>query len=98
MSILSENDAKAILDKVLALSVADEVTAALAGTREGNVRFALNNITTSGVVENIELAITSSFGTRSGTTTANQFDDASLERAVRASEALLDYLPISMIV
>ena len=93
MSILSENDAKAILDKVLALSVADEVTAALAGTREGNVRFALNNITTSGVVENIELAITSSFGTRSGTTTANQFDDASLERAVRASEELARLAP-----
>jgi predicted Zn-dependent protease len=93
MSILSENDAKAILDKVLALTVADEVTAALAGTREGNVRFALNNITTSGVVENIELAITSSFGTRSGTTTANQFDDASLERAVRASEELARLAP-----
>jgi predicted Zn-dependent protease len=93
MSILSENDAKAILDKVLAFSNADEVTAALAGTREGNVRFALNNITTSGVVENIELAITSSFGTRSGTTTVNQFDDASLERAVRASEDLARLAP-----
>src|SRR5690606_28701008 len=88
MSILTEDQAKAILEKVIALSKADEVTAVLAGARKGNIRFALNNITTSGIVEDLDLFVTSSFGTRSGTTTANQFDDASLERAVRRSEEL----------
>src|SRR5690606_9101796 len=78
---------------VIALSKADEVTAVLAGARKGNIRFALNNITTSGIVEDLDLFVTSSFGTRSGTTTANQFDDASLERAVRRSEELARLAP-----
>ena len=50
MSIFTEQDARAILDKVVALSKADECTATLAGAVNGNIRFALNNVTTSGVV------------------------------------------------
>ena len=93
MSILTEDQAKAVLEKVIALSKADEVTAVLAGSREGNIRFALNNITTSGIVDNLDLFVTSSFGMRSGTTTVNQFDDPSLERAVRRSEELARLAP-----
>ena len=41
MSILTEAQAKAILDKVIALSTADECTASLTGSVDGNIRFAL---------------------------------------------------------
>ena len=58
MSILTEAQAKAILDKVIALSKADECTAVLAGSINGNIRFALNNVSTSGIVDNTELAVT----------------------------------------
>src|SRR5690606_12520789 len=51
MIILTEAQAKAILDKVIALSKADECSASLSGSVEGNIRFALNNVSTSGIVE-----------------------------------------------
>jgi predicted Zn-dependent protease len=93
MSILTEAQAKAILDKVIKLSTADECTAQLAGSIDGNIRFALNNISTSGVVDNIDLAVQVAFGKRSGVATINQFDDASLERVVRRAEELAKLSP-----
>ncbi|HST91089.1 MAG TPA: TldD/PmbA family protein [Brevundimonas sp.] len=86
MTIMTRDEAKAILDKVIALSTADECTAQLGGSKEGNIRFALNNVSTSGVVSNANLAVTSSFGRRVGTATINEFDDAALARVVRRAE------------
>ncbi|MFT3754904.1 MAG: TldD/PmbA family protein [Pseudoxanthomonas sp.] len=93
MSILTEAQAKAILDKVVALSKADEITASLAGSIEGNIRFALNNVSTSGIVDNVELGVQVAFGKRVGSATINQFDDASLERVVRRAEDLAQLAP-----
>jgi predicted Zn-dependent protease len=93
MSILTEAQAKAILDKVIKLSTADECTAQLTGSIDGNIRFALNNISTSGVVDNTDLAVQVAFGKRSGVATINQFDDASLERVVRRAEELAKLSP-----
>lgn len=93
MSIFTEQEAKAILDKVIALSKADECTATLAGAVDGNIRFALNNVSTSGVVSNAELAVQVAFGKRVGTASINEFDDASLERVVRRAEDLAKLAP-----
>src|SRR5690606_21756535 len=93
MSILTEEQAKAILDKVLALSQADECTATLSGSVQGNIRFALNQVSTSGIVSNAQLIVQSAFGKREGITTINTFDDESLERVVRRSEELARLAP-----
>jgi len=93
MSILSESQAKAILDKVIALSTADQTSAQLAGGVTGNVRFARNDISTSGIVDDTDLAVQVAFGKRVGTASINQFDDASLERVVRRAEALAKLAP-----
>ena len=93
MSIFTEQEAKALLDKVLALSKADECTVSLSGSVDGNIRFALNNISTSGIVSNADLAVQSSFGKRVGTATINEFDDAALERVVRRAEELARLAP-----
>jgi predicted Zn-dependent protease len=93
MSIYSETDAKKILDKVIALSKADECTASLDGSIEGNVRYALNNVSTSGTVSNAELGVQVAFGKRSGTATINEFDDASLARVVARAEELARLAP-----
>ncbi|MCA0393745.1 MAG: TldD/PmbA family protein [Proteobacteria bacterium] len=93
MSIFTEAEAKAILDKVMALSKADECTASLSGGTSGNIRFALNDVSTSGIVDNVQLAVQSSFGKRTGTATINEFDDASLERVVRRAEDLARLAP-----
>jgi len=93
MSIYTEQQAKAILDKVIALSKADECTATLEGSIDGNIRFALNNVSTSGVVENTSLMVQVAFGKRVGSASINEFDDASLERVVRRAEDLARLAP-----
>jgi predicted Zn-dependent protease len=93
MTIFSEDQARAILTKVVGFSKADECTAQLTGSTNGNIRFALNNVSTSGIVDNAELAVQVAFGKRVGIATINQFDDASLERVVRRAEDLARLAP-----
>lgn len=93
MSMMSEAQARKILDKVLELSKADECTVSLTGTIDGNVRFALNNVSTSGIVSNLALAVQSSFGKRVGIATINEVDDAALARVVQRAEELAKLAP-----
>ena len=93
MSIYTEQQAKAILDKVIALSTADECTATLEGSIDGNIRFALNNVSTSGVVQSTSLMVQVAFGKRVGSASINEFDDAALERVVRRAEDLARLAP-----
>jgi predicted Zn-dependent protease len=93
MSIFNEADARAILDKVIKLSKSDECTATLEGKVEGNVRFALNTVSTSGIVSDCTLAVNATYGKRSGTATTNAFDDASLASVVRRAEELARLAP-----
>jgi len=93
MGIFTEEQARGILTKVVALSKADECTAQLSGSIDGNIRFALNNISTSGIVSNTDLEVQVAFGKRVGTATINAFDDASLERVVRRAEDLARLAP-----
>jgi len=93
MSIFTEQEARAILDKVVKLSKADECTAQLTGSIDGNVRYALNSVSTSGTINNTDLAVQVAFGKRIGTATINEFDDASLEKVVRRAEELARLAP-----
>lgn len=93
MGILSEQEAKAILEKVVKLSKADECSAQLTGSVTGNIRYALNSVSTSGTVDDMQLAVQVAFGKRIGTATINEFDDASLEKVVRRAEELARLAP-----
>ncbi|MEO7200243.1 MAG: TldD/PmbA family protein [Dokdonella sp.] len=93
MSMYTEKDAKAILDKVIKLSKADQCSASFAGSVSGNIRYALNSVSTSGIVSDADLAVTAQFGKRSGSATINEFDDASLEKVVRRAEELARLAP-----
>jgi len=93
MSILNEAQARTILDKVVALSTADECTATLTGSTRGNIRFALNDVSTSGIVNDTELGVQVAFGKRVGTATINEFDDAALARVVSRAEDLARLAP-----
>lgn len=90
---LDEREARAILDKALRLSQADECSVRLSGSTGGNIRYARNTVTTAGARRNTSLGITASFGKRSGSTSVNEFDDASIERAVRRAEELARLAP-----
>ena len=93
MSNFAEQDARAILEKVVASSKADECTARLAGAINGNIRFALNNVSTSGMVSDASLEVQVAFGKRVGIATINEFDDASLSARVRRAEELARLAP-----
>ena len=93
MAILSRSEAKKILDKVLKYSKAEAASAQLSGAETGNIRYARNSVSTSGVVNDIELAVEARFGKKSGIATINEFSDASLEKVMRRAEELAKLSP-----
>ncbi len=93
MAIMTEQQAKELLARVLELSEADECECNLSGSNEGNIRYARNTVTTAGEVSDITLAVQSSFGKKTGVATINEFDDASLKRVVQRSEQLARLAP-----
>jgi len=93
MSMLNEQEAKKLIDKVLAFSKADEINVAVSGGRVGNIRYARNTVSTSGEADNLSLVVTSFFGKRSGTATINEFDNASLEKTVQRAEEIARLAP-----
>ena len=93
MALLTQDESKALLQKVMSYSKADECVAGLSGEEGGNIRYALNAVSTAGDSSTLSLAVTSSYGKKSGTATINEFDDASLEKVVRRSEELAQFSP-----
>jgi len=93
MPLLSKDEARALLEKVIGYSKADACEANLNGSDGGNIRYARNTVTTSGSESNLSLAVQSSFGKKSGTATINEFDEASLEKVVRRAEELARLAP-----
>jgi predicted Zn-dependent protease len=93
MKILTKEEAKKIIDKVLAYSKADEMSVNLNGGRTGNIRYARNTVSTSGESENQSLAVTAVYGKKSGTATINECEDASLEKTVRRAEEIARLAP-----
>jgi predicted Zn-dependent protease len=93
MKFLSPEETRRIADKVLALSKADECTVSLSGSRDGNIRYARNSVSTAGLVENTQLTVTVAFGKKQGTAAINELDDASLEKLVRRAEDVARLAP-----
>ena len=93
MAILSKEEAQTLLKKVLAYSKADECTVSLNGSDSGNIRYALNAISTSGDISTLSLAVNSTFGKKTGTASINEFDDESLKKVVQRAEELAQLAP-----
>ncbi len=93
MKILNQEETRRITDRVMALTKADECTVTLTGSRTGNIRYARNNVSTAGLVDNAQLSVSVAYGKRQGTATINEFDDKSLEKVVRRAEDLARLAP-----
>ena len=91
--IWTREQSKALTDRALSFSKAEETQVSLNGGDRANVRFARNSATTSGASSGYSLAIMAKFGKKAGTVTAAEFDDASLQRAVRNAEEIARLSP-----
>ncbi|WP_316821765.1 TldD/PmbA family protein [Pedobacter gandavensis] len=93
MAILSKEEAQAILKKVLSYSTADSCELSLNGSDGGNIRYARNAVSTAGQINVMNLAVSSTFGKKTGVATINEFDDASLKKVVKRAEELAMLAP-----
>lgn len=93
MSILTRTEAETLLKKVIGYSKAEACEVTLTGSDSGNLRYALNAVSTSGGMSKSSLAVRSFYGKKEGTATINEFDDASLMKTVKRSEELAQLAP-----
>lgn len=93
MAILSKEESKQILEKVISMSKADGLIANLGGNNSGNIRYARNTVSTAGENSDVTLGVQAYYGKKSGVATINEFDTASLEKTVRRAEELAKLAP-----
>lgn len=93
MTELNEAQARELLAKAVKLSKADAFEMNIGGNIGGNIRYARNTVSTAGAAQDLNLAVQSFYGKRSGVATANQFDDDTILRAIRRSEELAQLAP-----
>lgn len=93
MAEMNEQEMRRLLERALSYSKAEACEANIFGARGGNIRYARNSVSTAGANDDTTLVVQSNFGTRTGTVTLNEFDDASVERGVRRSEELARLAP-----
>src|SRR4051794_7401779 len=91
--VWSREQAKALTDRALSFSKAEETQVVLTGGDRANVRFARNSVTTAGASTGYSLAISATVGQKTGTVTASEFTDASLQRAARNAEEIARFSP-----
>lgn len=92
-AILTREECQAIVEKVSRLSRADGWEVNLGSNVTGNTRFAANQLSTSGFVDNAQFGVESYFGPKHAIVTSNDLSDASIERVVRESERLARLAP-----
>ena len=91
--ILSEQESQNLVDKVLSFSKAEGCEINIGSNVTGNVRFAANQLSTSGAQEDAQLVVQSSFGPKHAVVTTNDFSDGSVRRVVEESERLAHLAP-----
>ncbi|MEO7999190.1 MAG: metallopeptidase TldD-related protein, partial [Gemmatimonadaceae bacterium] len=91
--VLNKADAEALVTRAIKFSKSDAVRVSVNSGRETNLRFADNQISTSGVTTNTTIRIQSVFGKRKASVVTNDRTDEGLRRAVESSEALAKLAP-----
>ena len=92
-AVMPRDQAQALVEKVVKMSKADEISVNLTSGYQADVRFAANQMSTSGGVVNGQIAVQSAFGKKHAAAVTNDFSDDSLRRTVEQSEALAKLSP-----
>lgn len=90
---LSREEAERLTARILSFSKAEQARVNLSSSQEGNIRFAVNQVSTAGDTADLTIVVTSAFGKRVASATTNRTDDASLRRVVETSERLARLAP-----
>jgi predicted Zn-dependent protease len=90
---LSRDEAKALTDRILSFSKADETRVNIRSGWTGNTRYAGGQVTTSGDSANTVVTVLSTIGKKRGSATTNVLDDESLRRTVDLSARLARLSP-----
>jgi predicted Zn-dependent protease len=92
--LLSEKETKAICEKLLGYTKAEDAEVSVGSTDLSHLRFAANMFTTSGRRENANASITVWIDKKRGSASANDIDDASLKMAAQEAERLARISPV----
>ncbi len=92
-AVMTEAEARQVVDKIKGLSKADEVIVNVGGGYQADVRFAANQMSTAGGVWNQQIAVTSVMGKKHATAVTNDMSEESLKRVVEQSETLTRLSP-----
>ncbi|NIM90768.1 MAG: TldD/PmbA family protein [Candidatus Aminicenantes bacterium] len=91
--ILSKEETKKILERVLKLCKADSARVSLSGEEEKLVRYANNMVFTNLSKSTMNLGISVAFENKKGNSSTNQFDEDSLKKCVQRAEQIAKYAP-----
>jgi predicted Zn-dependent protease len=92
-AVLTREEAQDLVARTLKFSKADAIRVNVGSTRESNVRFAANQMSTAGLSSTTTIRIQSVFGKRKASVVTNSRTDEGLKRAVEQSEALARLAP-----
>lgn len=92
-SILSRDDAQALIERIKKFSTADAIEVQVNGGYATNVRFADNQMSTAGGVSDFQVAVQSYFGAKHAVVTTNELTDDALRQVVQSSEKLAKLAP-----
>ena len=91
--LFNEEDVKTLTGKILSMTSADDAAAAVGSNKQTHLRFAQNNVLTSGSREGRSASVTVWIGGKRGSASTNDVDDASLKAMVEQAEAIARKAP-----
>lgn len=92
--MLSEQETRAICEKLLSAVTADDATVGVGSEDYAHLRYAANAFTTSGRRENATVSVTVWVDQKKGTVVTNELDDTSLRAVVEQAEQLARRSPV----
>ena len=92
--LLSEKEARAVTDKLLGFTKADDASVSVSSETYSHLRFAANSFLTSGRRENVSANVTVWIDKKRGAASTNDIDDASLRAAAEEAERLARIAPV----
>ncbi len=91
--LLTEQEIRSLSGKVLALTSADDASASVSSNKQSHLRFAANNVLTSGTREGRSASVTVWIDGKRGSASTNDLDDESLKSMVGEAENIARKAP-----